>query len=84
MPEKKSDQTPQSTADPPDRSSDELHPDQWITTQQLADRTNSAVITWARRRIEDEREGPPFVRIGRSIRYRWGDVQDWLKKRTQA
>jgi len=23
--------------------------------------------------------GPPFVRVGRSPRYRWADVQEWLR-----
>ena len=26
--------------------------------------------------------GPRFVKIGRSVRYRIGDVQDWLQSRT--
>lgn len=27
-------------------------------------------------------DGPRFMRLGRSIRYRWSDVADWLASRT--
>jgi predicted DNA-binding transcriptional regulator AlpA len=25
--------------------------------------------------------GPPFIRIGRAVRYRWSDVETWLEAR---
>jgi hypothetical protein len=31
-----------------------------------------------------QRYGPPFVKIGRMVRYRRGDVIDWLRSRTYA
>ncbi len=27
--------------------------------------------------------GPPFIRVGRRIRYRWSDVQAWLDENTE-
>jgi len=27
--------------------------------------------------------GPPFIRVGRRIRYRWTDVQAWLDENTE-
>jgi predicted DNA-binding transcriptional regulator AlpA len=27
-------------------------------------------------------DGPPFIRIGRSVRYRVGDLRQWLNSRT--
>jgi len=26
--------------------------------------------------------GPPFVRVGRNIRYRYGDVLEWIRMKT--
>ena len=28
-------------------------------------------------------EGPPAIRIGRYLRYRWTDVEEWLAKRSE-
>jgi predicted DNA-binding transcriptional regulator AlpA len=48
-----------------------------LTTEQAA-----SVINCSRRMLESRRlkgNGPPFVRIsGRSVRYRLGDVLDWI------
>lgn len=27
--------------------------------------------------------GPPYIKIGRHIRYRWRDVSEWLDSRTE-
>lgn len=24
------------------------------------------------------KDGPPFIKVGRSVYYRWGDVREWL------
>ncbi len=29
-------------------------------------------------------EGPPGFRVGRHLRYRWGDVQAWIRQRVEA
>lgn len=71
---------------PADRS--KLHPetatgsvwpdDERLTTKEVARRTG-----FTRRALESRRhrrQEPRFTRIGRLIRYRWGDVRAWLEK----
>lgn len=29
-------------------------------------------------------EGPPALRVGRHLRYRWSDVQAWIEQRVDA
>lgn len=52
--------------------------DIFIDTKQLAKLTNTSEVNWPRRRCNGE--GPPFVKIGRSVRYRLSDVEAWLKQ----
>jgi excisionase family DNA binding protein len=49
-----------------------------LTTQQLAERLQVSVPTVKRWRREGG--GPPFVRAGRSVRYRAGEVDRWLEQ----
>lgn len=28
--------------------------------------------------------GPPFIKVGRSVRYRWADVEKWLATQEQC
>lgn len=47
----------------------------YLTSPQLAERLGVATITvkvWRQRR-----KGPPYVKIGRSVRYRVADVEAW-------
>jgi predicted DNA-binding transcriptional regulator AlpA len=30
------------------------------------------------------REGPPGFRVGRHVRYRWTDVEEWISLRVEA
>ena len=30
------------------------------------------------------RQGPPAFRVGRHLRYRWSDVQQWIQQRIEA
>ncbi len=52
-----------------------------IDTKQLARRTNTSEIAWAKRRMLGEPYTPRFFRLGRSVRYRWSDVEAWLETR---
>src|SRR5690606_15901439 len=48
-----------------------------LTVQELADYLGVPVATlyqWRHRR-----EGPPGFRVGRRVRYRWSDVQEWIE-----
>jgi predicted DNA-binding transcriptional regulator AlpA len=29
-------------------------------------------------------DGPPFIKLGRSVRYRWSDVEAWLDANTRT
>lgn len=56
----------------------------YIDTEELARRTKTAAITWAKRRMRGEPHTPRYYRIGRSIRYRWSDVEAWLAERERG
>lgn len=55
--------------------------DEIITTEELARRTGTGVTTWAKRRMVGEPHSPPFLKLGRTVRYRWSDVVAWLDTR---
>ena len=55
-------------------------PDEYVNTAQLAERTLTSCSSWAKRRMSGE--GPAFIKIGRTVRYRWGDVIDWLESQS--
>jgi predicted DNA-binding transcriptional regulator AlpA len=48
----------------------------------------AAYCSWANLKPSTARKqrvmgsGPKFIKLGRSVRYRKGDVQDWLESRT--
>lgn len=54
-----------------------------MTEAELADYLqleNQALLrTW-----RSQKRGPAYVRVGRLIRYRWADVQEWLECRTET
>ena len=52
--------------------------DELIDTAELARRTGTGATTWAKRRMLGHPYTPPFVKLGRSVRYRWSDVEVWL------
>jgi excisionase family DNA binding protein len=52
------------------------HQDRLLTVQDLADYLGVPVTTlyqWRHRK-----EGPPGFRVGRHLRYRWDDVEEWI------
>jgi excisionase family DNA binding protein len=58
----------------------EHEPGEMLTAAELARELKVSRRTLARWRSEGS--GPPFVRVGRSPRYRWADVQAWLRAST--
>lgn len=57
------------------------HPDQYVGTEELAKLTGLTKRFWEARRMSGD--SPPFIRISKStVRYRWGDVQEWLRSKT--
>lgn len=55
--------------------------DELIDTEELARRTATGATTWAKRRMLGEPHTPRYFRLGRSVRYRWSDVEAWLETR---
>ena len=53
-----------------------------LNTKQLSIRTGIAEITWAKRRMRGEPHTPPYLKIGRSVKYRWDDVEKWLASKS--
>lgn len=54
-----------------------------LTPEQLAaflQVKESALVRWRRPEVAD---GPPFLRVGRAIRYRKADVERWLIERSE-
>ena len=58
--------------------------DVFLDTQELARRTNTAAISWAKRRMRGGSDTPPYIKIGRTVRYRWSDVEAWLADRERG
>lgn len=57
------------------------HEDRLVDVHELAANFEVPVKTlyaWRYRR-----EGPPAFRVGRHLRYRWGDVQMWIEERIE-
>lgn len=55
------------------------HEDRLLGVHELASHLDVPVKTlyaWRYRR-----EGPPALRVGRHLRYRWSDVQAWIQQR---
>lgn len=55
--------------------------DPFIDTYELARRTGTGATTWAKRRMLGEPHSPRWYALGRSVRYRWSDVETWLETR---
>jgi len=56
--------------------------DRLLSVKDLADYLGVPVATiygWRHRR-----EGPPGFRVGRHVRFRWGDVHQWSSDRLKA
>jgi predicted DNA-binding transcriptional regulator AlpA len=55
---------------------------EYLNTKQLEARSSVSASTWAKRRLTGD--GPPFRKIGKSVRYFWPDVQSWLEAKTRT
>lgn len=53
-----------------------------LTPEQCGSFTGKTVAQLAQHRFHGD--GPPFVKFGRSVRYRWSDVQAWLEASTRT
>ena len=59
------------------------HPEEMVTTKELQQLTKLTPRFWESRRLSGDT--PPFIRLSaKAVRYRWGDVQQWLEKRIRT
>ncbi len=65
------------TADRDQKSRQEYRDEQLLTPRQLADYLNVPLSTLYSWRYHDN--GPPGLRVGKHLRYRWADVQKWVQ-----
>ena len=59
-----------------------INADELLTTKQISERTQLSESFYAKKRLDGE--GPRYLKLSRSVRYRWADVQAWLKSRGRA
>lgn len=55
--------------------------DRLLTVQELSEHLGVPVATLYKWRYQ--RQGPPGFRVGRHVRYRWNDVEQWLEEQMQ-
>lgn len=60
------------------------NPPPLLTIEQLADYLQMKEATLRRWRASRPRKGPRAVVIGKQVRYRWEDVDNWLKEQREA
>jgi len=52
--------------------------DEYLTTKELAKRTGLTCRFWHNRRFTGD--SPPYIQVSsRAVRYRWSEVEKWLK-----
>ena len=56
--------------------------DQLLTVEDLAEYLDVPVATLYAWRYH--RQGPPGFRVGRHLRYRWADIEEWISLRIEA
>lgn len=57
------------------------HENRLITVEELADYLGVSVATLYQWRYRSE--GPPGFRVGRHVRYRWTDIEEWIEHQLQ-
>jgi hypothetical protein len=57
-------------------------PEPLMTTEDLADYLQKPIATLIAWRVRGQ--GPPAIRVGRGLRYRPADVEEWLKSLESA
>ena len=57
-------------------------PDRLLTVDDLAEYLGVPVTTLYAWRYH--RKGPPGFRVGRHVRYRWADIEEWISDRIKT
>jgi predicted DNA-binding transcriptional regulator AlpA len=55
---------------------------QLVTQEQLAERWNISPSTLAKARVSGD--GPPFLKLGRSVRYDVAEAEQWLEDKRRS
>jgi hypothetical protein len=56
---------------------------EYVTDEFIAKETNTSVSMWRKRRMCGS-DGPPFVKIGKSVRYHLPTFREWLAAQTRT
>jgi len=57
-------------------------PDRLLSVEDLAEYLGVPVATLYAWRYH--RQGPPGFRVGRHVRYRWADIEEWISDRIKT
>jgi len=57
-------------------------PDRLLTVEDLAEYLGVPVATLYAWRYQ--RQDPPGFRVGRHVRYRWADIEEWISDRVKT
>jgi len=57
-------------------------PDRLLSVEDLAEYLGVPVATLYAWRYH--RDGPPGFRVGRHVRYRWADIEEWISDRIKT
>lgn len=55
--------------------------DEWVGDHVLEQRTGLSRSFWRKSRVSGLT--PPYAKISSAVRYRWGDVVEWLEARSR-
>ena len=57
--------------------------DRLLTVRQVSEITGQAVATLNRARIYGTSNAPPFVKLGKSVRYKLSSVSRWIESQSE-
>lgn len=57
-------------------------PEEFVDVLELTRRTHLGKSSWDKIRMTED--GPPYIKIGRRVIYRWSDVQSWLSAQART
>jgi predicted DNA-binding transcriptional regulator AlpA len=58
-----------------------MSPNEYVDTRKLAEITGISASTWNKRRLTGDT--PPFMKVGKSVRYHVPTVRAWLAERVR-
>lgn len=62
-----------------------LSPPIYLSDTQVSERlglSRQTVQKWRQKRLRGEDAGPPFIKLGKTVRYDAAQLEDWIRSRT--